>query len=169
LDNRSKIRVIDPQTPQPAVIAEAACCIRAGGVVVFPTRSLYGLGADALNARAVASVFDLKQRPAAKPILVLIASSADLTPLVRSIPPAGRCLMAHFWPGGLTIVFEAAPGVPPRLTAGTAKIGIRMPQHPVARALVAAVGRPITGTSANLSGHAGGAGSPIWTGPWPGA
>ena len=156
MNSRSNIRPIDPETPQGAVIAEAAGCIHTGGVVVFPTRSLYGIGADAFNARAIARVFDLKQRPAAKPILVLIASPADLAPLVQGIPPAGRCLMEHFWPGGLTLVFEAAVGVPSSLTAGTGKIGIRIPLHPVARALVAAVGRPVTATSANISGHTGG-------------
>ncbi len=133
-------------------IADAAACIRSGGVIVFPTRCLYGLGADARDPGAVERVFDIKQRPADKPILVLVHQLSDLERLVRRITPAAHRLMEHCWPGGVTLVFAAGPTVSPLLTAGTGNIGIRLCGHPAARALTAAVGGPITGTSANLSG-----------------
>ena len=137
------------------MIRETADVIQRGGVVAFPTRCLYGLGADALNPVAVDRVFDLKQRPAQNPILVLIDRRSVLEQLVKSIPAVATALMDHFWPGRITLVFEAADRLPVNLTAGTGKIGIRMPGHRVARALVKAVNSPMTGTSANLSGRPG--------------
>ena len=133
-------------------IQRAAVAIRQGGVVVFPTSGLYGLGADALNRDAVRRVFAIKRRPADNPVLVLLSSLADMDMLVRSVPAYARPLM-DLWPGGVTYVFEAAQRVPVELTAGTGCIGVRLPAHPMAKALVAAVGRPITGTSANISGR----------------
>jgi L-threonylcarbamoyladenylate synthase len=123
--------------------------------VCFPTRCLYGLGADAFNEAAVERIFDIKQRPADMPLLVLINRLDQLAGLAKSIPRIAQTLMERFWPGRLTLVLEAEPGLPARLTAGTCKIGIRLAAHPVAQALVETVGRPITGTSANLSGAAG--------------
>jgi len=134
---------------------EAAEQIRSGWVVVFPTTGLYGLGADALDPEAVDRVFDIKQRPANNPLLVLIDHRDQVTRLARRVPRLAEILMERFWPGGVTIVFEARPGLPENLTAGTGKIGIRMPGHPVARELVNVAGMPITGTSANLSGRPG--------------
>jgi L-threonylcarbamoyladenylate synthase len=136
-------------------MARAAEVIRNGGVVCFPTRCLYGLGADAFNAAAVERVFEIKLRPADMPLLVLINDPAQLALLAKSIPPMALILMQRFWPGRLTLVLEALANLPDRLTAGTAKIGIRLAAHPVARAFVEAVGGPITGTSANISGGAG--------------
>jgi L-threonylcarbamoyladenylate synthase len=123
--------------------------------VCFPTRCLYGLGADALNAAAVERVFEIKQRPAAMPLLVLISRSAQLAELAEHVPPTAQLLMERFWPGRLTVVLDARQHLPAELTAGTGKIGIRLAAHPVARALAEAVGRPITGTSANRSGSIG--------------
>ncbi len=123
--------------------------------MVFPTRCLYGLAANALAADAVGAVFKAKGRSPDNPVLILIRKRADLPGLVTRIPPAARHLMEKFWPGGLTLVFPAADAVPAILTAGTGKIGIRLPGHPVARDLAAAVGGPITGTSANVSGQPG--------------
>jgi L-threonylcarbamoyladenylate synthase len=137
------------------LIREAADVIRRGGVVGFPTRCLYGLGADALSSKAVDRVFEVKQRPAGNPILVLIDHISQLEPLVKRVPPLAYDLIDHFWPGRITLVFEAADRLPVNLTAGSGKIGIRMPGHAVARALVNAVNGPITGTSANLSGNPG--------------
>jgi L-threonylcarbamoyladenylate synthase len=151
----NRIRTIDPLAPDPSVILAAADIIRAGGVIVFPTRNLYGLGADAFNADAVVRVFRIKRRPPDNPVSILIRSRADVDGLVAHIPAAARKLMDRFWPGRMTIVFAARPEVPPALTAGTGKIGIRVPQHPAAVALTAALDRPITGTSANLSGMPG--------------
>ena len=146
---------MDPRVPKPETIRQAAAVIRGGGVVCFPTRCLYGLGADAFNAAAVERVFDIKQRPAELPLLVLINSPAQMDGLARSIPRVAHVLMQRFWPGRLTLVLEAEASLPERLTAGTGKIGIRLAAHTVARALVEAVGNPITGTSANISGGTG--------------
>jgi len=146
---------IDPVQPAREPLLQAARVISAGGLVVFPTGGLYGLAADALNAAAVDKIFAAKGRSPAKPILILIRHADDLRQLVTTVPPPAALLMDAIWPGGVTLVFPAAAAVPPALTAGSGKIGIRLPAHPVARALVAAVGRPITGTSANVSGRPG--------------
>ncbi len=139
----------------PTVIARAAATIRGGGLVVFPTRCLYGLGADAFNAAAVAAVFALKARPPDMPVSVLVESMDRLSAVIADLPDMARQLMDRFWPGGLTLVLPAAAGLPPALTAGTGTIGVRLPAHPVAAALVAAAGGPITATSANRSGRPG--------------
>jgi L-threonylcarbamoyladenylate synthase len=154
MHNRT-IQSIDHRHPQPELIQEAADIIRSGGVVAFPTRCLYGLAADALNSEAVNRVFEFKQRPAQNPILVLIDQLSQLDRLVQRIPAAASRLIDHFWPGKITLVFKAADTLPLNLTAGTGKIGIRMPGQSVARSLVKAVKGPITGTSANLSGQPG--------------
>ncbi len=136
-------------------LIEAGKIIRNQGIVIFPTQCLYGVGANALDPIAVQKVFDIKQRPQNNPILVLIRDLEALKQLVKTIPPQARILMDRFWPGSLTLVFEAADSVSPLLTAHTGKIGIRLPAHPVARALVQQAQGPITGTSANLSGQPG--------------
>jgi L-threonylcarbamoyladenylate synthase len=155
LNSSSKIKKIDSLAPEADIISDTAAVIKNGGIVVFPTRCLYGLGADASNSNAVERIFDLKLRSARKPILVLIENSSQLERLARRIPPAASELMARFWPGRITIVFEARDTVPQSLTAGSGKIGVRLPGHPVAMALVKAVKAPTTGTSANLSGKPG--------------
>ena len=129
--------------------------IRQGGVVVFPTRCLYGLGANAFDASAVKRVSLIKQRPADNPILTLIDSKQRLDELAASIPPTADALMKTFWPGQLTLVFEARKSLPQQLTAGSGKIGVRLPGHPVAYALAKLSDTAITGTSANVSGHPG--------------
>lgn len=151
----NKIIRTDPVTPDPDAIAQAARVIRKGGVILFPTRCLYGLGADALNADAVNRIFEIKQRPKQKPILVLIHDQKELEHLVQEVPPAARRMMDAFWPGKITLVFKAKSDLPIALTAGTGKIGVRLCGHPVAAALVRDAGCPVTGTSANLSDHAG--------------
>ncbi|WP_373501803.1 L-threonylcarbamoyladenylate synthase [Desulfococcus sp.] len=145
--------VTDPASPSAReAILEAAARIRSGGVVVFPTRCLYGLGANALDPEAVGRVFDIKLRPQDKPILVLVHRMSDVERLARRIPACARRIMEKFWPGGVTLVFEAGPGVSPLLTAGSGRIGIRLCGHPAAKTLAEAAGAPITGTSANVSG-----------------
>jgi L-threonylcarbamoyladenylate synthase len=124
-------------------------------VIAFPTGSLYGLGADALNVGAVERVYTIKRRPPDKPLLILIPDRSVVFDLAAEVPPAAKRLMDRFWPGRVTIVFKALPVLPANLTAGSGKIGIRLPGHPVAKALATAFGRPITGTSANPSGHKG--------------
>ena len=150
-----KVRKINCANPETGIIAEAARIIRNGGVVVFPTRSLYGLGVDAFNAKAVNRIFHIKQRPAGKPILVLIKNKDELDRLAALVPPTATAIMEKFWPGRISIVFQAKQGLLANLTAGTNKIGIRLPGHNVTTALVKAACSPITGTSANLSGNAG--------------
>lgn len=150
-----KIFRLDPIKPDLNAIAKAGTIIRQNGIVIFPTRCLYGVGANALEPKAIENVFRLKQRPMDNPILVLIPDKSLLQDLVKTIPDSAKILMEQFWPGGLTLVFEANSRVPGTLSAGSGKIGIRLPSHPVATALVAHLGIPITATSANLSGQPG--------------
>ena len=153
--SKPTIYKIIPEKPDFEIIQEAADTIRKGGVIAFPTRCLYGLGADAFNAEAVDRIFKIKQRPAEKPILLLIDDPKRLKNLVNRIPDRAERLMERFWPGRLTLVFDAGDDVTDYLTAGTGKIGIRLAGHPVAAALAEASQGPITGTSANLSGQPG--------------
>jgi L-threonylcarbamoyladenylate synthase len=146
---------VDPVSPDPDAVEEAAARVRQGGLGVVPTRGLYGLAANAFRESAVARLFALKGRPADKPVLVLISDPSELDRLVVGVPETGRLLMDRFWPGRLTLVLPARPEVPAALTAGTGKIGVRLCGHPAARMLAAAAGGPVTGTSANRSGGPG--------------
>ena len=127
--------------------------ILSGGLVAFPTESFYGLGVNSLDERAVKRLFQAKKRKSDQPILILIPSIESLDQYVQNIPEVAHKLIERFWPGGLTLIFQATPNISPLLTAGTGKIGIRLSSHPVAAALVRSVGIPITGTSANISGQ----------------
>lgn len=129
--------------------------IAAGGLVGFPTRCLYGIGADALNSAAVDRIFAVKHRSRKHPILVLIAHRRELDTLAQDVPDIADKLIQRFWPGQLTLVFQARGGLPPGLTAGSGKIGVRMAAHPVARTLVEQLDGPLTATSANLAGRPG--------------
>ena len=151
----SIFRGVDAADPDPQVIAEAVRVLRGGGLVVFPTSGLYGLGADALNPKAVQRVYQAKKRPSAKPILVLIGDLSQLKMLCNGVTETAARLMGLFWPGRLTVVVAARPDLPDVLTGGSGKIGVRLSRHPVARALVAAFGGPVTATSANISGQKG--------------
>ncbi len=153
--NPLRVIRVHPDHPSPDAISRAAEVIKNQGVVIFPTRCLYGLAADARNPEAIQKIFQIKHRPDTNPLLILVDHPADLKSLVTQVPESAQKLMQALWPGGLTLVFDAGPGVSGLLTAGTRKIGVRIPAHPVARALVRAVGSPITGTSANLSGAPG--------------
>lgn len=146
--------VVDPVTPSPAAVARAAAALRDGGLVAFPTETFYGLGAAALDPAAVARIFALKARPESKPVLVLVDSATMVQTVAADVPAQARALMARHWPGALTLVLRAAPGVPVGLTAGTGTIGVRLSAHPVARALVQALGQPVTAPSANPAGLA---------------
>ncbi len=135
-------------------IARASRIILQGGIVAFPTETFYGLGADAGDVVALQKVFQIKGREENKPLLLLVAGRTWVQDLVKKISPAAEALIERFWPGPLTLVFEASAHLPPILTANTGKVGLRVSSHPVTQALVQAVGRAITGTSANLSGQA---------------
>ena len=152
---KNKIIRVDKDHPDTDIINQAAGILKTGGLVIFPAACLYGIAANALSVDAVEKVFQLKQRSRNNPILVLIKNMDQLDRLVTTIPDKARILMNQFWPGGLTLVFDAAGSVNPKLTAGRHKLGIRLPGHPVAQALVNSVDFPVTGTSANLSGRPG--------------
>jgi len=144
---------ISESEPPPRGIQKAASIIEEGGVVAFPTESFYGIGAAATNSSALRRLFRVKKRDASLPILILISCIDELSRYAASIPPEAFELGRRFWPGGLTMVFEASQDLPSLLTAGTGKIGIRISGHPVAYALTLALKVPVTGTSANISGN----------------
>ena len=135
-----------------AAIAEAAGLIAVGEVVAFPTETVYGLGADGLNAEAVAKIFAAKGRPADNPLILHIADTEQIYPLTSGLNANARALMDTFWPGPLTIVVPRSELVPDIVTAGLDTVAIRMPSHPVAAALIRAAGCPIAAPSANVSG-----------------
>ncbi len=138
-------------------IERAAEILRGGGLVALPTETVYGLGANALDAEAVARIFAAKQRPAWDPVIVHIAGPVHDNPmlanLVSEIPAAARKLMERFWPGPLTLLLPRSGAVPDAVTAGRALVGVRMPAHTVAFALIEAAGVPVAAPSANLFGH----------------
>ncbi len=134
-------------------LAHACAVLRAGGVVAFPTETYYGLAVDPFNQAALSRLFALKGRSPDKPVLLIVDNPSHLSSLVMEIPPAFTILMQKFWPGPLTLVFPGAASLPEMLTGCRGTIGARVSSHPVARQLVRGFGRPITATSANLSGH----------------
>jgi L-threonylcarbamoyladenylate synthase len=139
--------------PDEKAIRRAVRIILDGGMVAFPTESFYGLGVDAMGKESVERLFRIKARDQGQPILILIPSLETLGNYAAAVPKVARELMKAFWPGGLTLVFEATGQVLPLLTGGTGKIGVRLSSHPVAALLARTLGSPITGTSANLSGY----------------
>ena len=137
-----------------ASIRRAAALLRAGELVAFPTETVYGLGADALNAEASARIFAAKGRPADNPLIAHIAGENGLAGLIALEPCAcARALMRAFWPGPMTLIFPKSPRVPREVTAGLDTVAVRMPSHPVARALISAAQTPIAAPSANRSGR----------------
>jgi L-threonylcarbamoyladenylate synthase len=145
---------VDPAAPDAGALAAAARALRAGGLVAFPTETFYGLGAAALDPAAARRVFEVKGRPASMPLLVLVDSLRMVERVAVDVPTRARELMDRYWPGALTLVLRAAPGVPDAITAGTGTVGVRLPGHAVARALVGALGAPVTAPSANATGTA---------------
>jgi L-threonylcarbamoyladenylate synthase len=146
--------VVDASRPASAVLETATRILRSGGLVAFPTETFYGLGARALDPVAVARIFEAKGRPEDKPLLVLVDSLAMVHRVAGEVPARAHRLMERYWPGALTLVLLAHADLPTMLTAGTGTIGVRLSGHPVARALVAATGEPVTAPSANLHGAA---------------
>jgi len=134
------------------VSAGAVEAFERGEAVIFPTETFYALGADALNGAAVEQVVSLKGRSSESPIAVIIADQKMLTSLVNEIPPLALRLMARFWPGPLTLVFQAKRGLPEALLNRDGGVGIRISSHPIATTLARGLGRPLTATSANPSG-----------------
>lgn len=143
----------DPTIPDEKALLEAVAVLKGGGVVAYPTETFYGLGADASDEKAVGRVYALKGRDFNKPLPIIIGDREIVGSLVEEVPETARKLMDAFWPGGLTIVFKASPFIVPRLTGGTGKIGIRLSSNPIASKLSVLLSRPLTATSANLSGE----------------
>lgn len=141
---------VDPLRPSPQDIARAAECLRSGGLVAFPTETVYGLGVHALDRDAVLRLFEAKGRPAHDPLIVHVPSFEHLAGIVVAPPDAARALAARFWPGPLTLVMRRDPAVPREVTAGLDTVAVRVPSHPVARALLEAAGLPVAAPSANL-------------------
>jgi len=136
-------------------ISDAVLALSQGDVIVFPTETLYGLGADALNFTAVEKVFQLKGRNPSNPFPVLVSDRSMLMSLVAEIPLLAEKLIAHFWPGPLTIILPARDSIPPPLINSTRGIGVRISSQPIATEIIRMLGRPLTATSANPSGQPG--------------
>ena len=148
----SIILKINPKEPLKQDIEQAVDYLRRGEVIAYPTETIYGLGADVLDKKAVKKIYDLKARDYGLPISILVANIAMLRDYVKEVPDQALPLMRKFWPGALTICFPANEKIPKGLVSNTGRVGIRMSSHPIALALVEAFGKPITTTSANLSG-----------------
>ncbi len=143
---------VNPENPDPASIQAAAQIIQKGGLVAFPTETVYGLGADALNPAAVLALFEAKKRPLDNPPIVHVADPTEAYPLIREVSFKAKLLMEQFWPGPLTLVFKHSNLVPNVTVAGLDTIAIRMPKHQVALSLIKQSRRPIAAPSANLAG-----------------
>jgi L-threonylcarbamoyladenylate synthase len=143
---------VDPHRPDPAVVARAAELLRAGQLVIYPTDTLYALGALARDAAAARRVRRAKGRDDLKPLPLVAESLAQARGLSPAWPEAAQRLAERFWPGPLTLVVAASPDIPPEVTAGTSTVAVRVPGSTLARALCAAAGGPLVSTSANPSG-----------------
>lgn len=139
--------------PPEEELQRAAQLIRRGGLVAFPTETVYGLGANALDSRAVARIYEVKGRPFASPLIVHVADEAMARSITAEWPPMARRLAARFWPGPLTLVLKKAAVVPELVTASLDSVGVRVPSHPVALELIRRAGLPIAAPSANRFGE----------------
>jgi L-threonylcarbamoyladenylate synthase len=144
---------VDPGSPQRDAIEEAAKWIRNGGLIALPTDTLYGLAADPFSAAAIARLFAIKGRAAERAVPLIAADAAQVAAQLGRLPAAGQRLAERFWPGPLTLLVPATRALAAAVSGGTGRVGVRVPAHDVARAICAAVGRPITATSANVSGE----------------
>ena len=143
---------VNPRNPERARVQVAAEMIKKGGLVAFPTETVYGLGADALNPKAVLALFEAKKRPLDNPPIIHVENANEVYKLAKRVPPEAELLMKHFWPGPLTLVLERSQKVPEVTVAGLDTVAIRMPKHEVALALIRLSGVPIAAPSANLAG-----------------
>jgi len=148
---KTRVVRIDPDEPDSVAIAEAAAILRAGGLVAFPTETVYGLGADATNPEAVARIFEAKGRPATNPLIVHASDASGARRCVADWPDRAEILAARYWPGPLTLVLPRSPDIPDIVTAGQATVGVRVPRPKAARVLIDFAGRPIAAPSANRS------------------
>ena len=148
----AEIITIDSRSPDPYDVARAVDYLRDGQVIAYPTETIYGLGADVLNRKAVKRIYDIKARDYGLPISILIDDLSMLREVASEVSDRALLLIRRFWPGALTILFPASSAIPKGLVTNTGKVGVRISSHPVAAAIVKEFGRPITTTSANLSG-----------------
>lgn len=139
--------------PTPENLERAAQIIRSGGLVAFPTETVYGLGANALDARAAARIFEAKQRPSFDPLIVHVADRGMLQKVVQEVPALAERLIERFWPGPLTLVLPKSERVPGLVTSGLPTVAVRMPAHPVAQELIRRAGLPLAAPSANPFGY----------------
>src|SRR5688500_6698932 len=146
---KTRIVKVDAQQPAPAVIEEAAAALREGKLVAFPTETVYGLGAHALDEAAVKRIFDAKERPATDPLIVHIAHVGQVSQCAATFPAAARKLALSFWAGPLTLILPKKQSIPDLVTAGLQNVALRTPSHRVARALMEMAGVPIAAPSAN--------------------
>jgi len=148
-----RILSLDPAQPDPVVIAEAASILKRGGLVAFPTETVYGLGARGLHVDEVAKIFAAKGRPAGHPVILHVDGEAMARSYAATWSPTASRLANELWPGPLTLVVPRAANVPPEVSGGLDTVGIRAPRHPVALALIRAVGEPLAAPSANAHTH----------------
>lgn len=143
---------LNPENIDKALVAEAGAILARGGVVAFPTETVYGLGANALDEAAVKKIFVAKGRPSDNPLIVHIADEKDVLPLVTEIPEKAKMIMQHFWPGPISIIMNKSEKISDYVSAGLKTVAIRMPSNTVAREIIRAAGVPIAAPSANTSG-----------------
>jgi L-threonylcarbamoyladenylate synthase len=144
---------VDPAKPEPGPVQEAAEAVLRGGVIAFPTDTVYGLSCSLMDPAAVEFVYRLKRRPSHLSVIALLPEADAVHPLVETLPEIGETLMKRFWPGPLSIIFQASSLVPLRVRSERGTIALRVPKHPLCQALLAAVGGPLVSSSANLSGQ----------------
>jgi L-threonylcarbamoyladenylate synthase len=147
-----KLVKINQKRPEGKKIARAARVIKGGGVIIFPTETVYGLGCSPFNKKAVKRIFELKGRASKKPLAVIVENFKQVKQLTKKISPRAKDLMTRFWPGPLTLILYKSNKIPNYVTCGSKKIGIRMPDHPITLELLKACRMPIVATSANKSG-----------------
>src|SRR5262245_8719350 len=150
---QTEILTIDPAAPQPDLIARAANIIKMGGLVAFPTETVYGLGADATNQDSISKIFDAKGRPSDNPLIVHVAGRQMVNGVAVDISDSAAKLIQHFWPGPLTLVLRRSPVLSPAVSAGLDTVAVRMPDATIALALIRAAATPIAAPSANVSGR----------------
>jgi L-threonylcarbamoyladenylate synthase len=144
---------VDPFEPAPGPVREAAEAVLRGGVIAFPTDTVYGLSCSLMDPAAVEFIYRLKKRPSHLSVIALLPEADAVHPLVESLPEVGEALMKRFWPGPLSIIFQASSLVPLRLHGERGTIALRVPLHPLCQALLEDVGGPLVSSSANLSGQ----------------
>ena len=147
-----KMLPVDPVKPDPNVLAEAAKIINAGGLVAFPTETVYGIGADGTNQSAIRKIYQVKGREKRKPILVIVGKEKDIIPLTQFVPAGVENIIDAFWPGPLTMVLPRSDSIPPIVSAGLPTVGVRVPDHPIASQLIEMAGCPIAAPSGNRFG-----------------